>query len=46
MLIEVKNLRFAYKKRVVLDGICFGLGRGDTLSILAQTAAVKARCFA
>ncbi|MBN7288941.1 ABC transporter ATP-binding protein [Campylobacter curvus] len=41
MLIEVKNLRFAYKKRVVLDGIGFELGRGDTLSILGANGSGK-----
>ena len=45
-LIEVRNLRFAYRDKPVLKGVSFDVATGDTLSILALTAAAKAPCFA
>ncbi|MCD8212874.1 MAG: ABC transporter ATP-binding protein [Campylobacter sp.] len=41
MLIEVKNLRFAYKNKLVLDDISFSVSGGDTLSILGANGSGK-----
>lgn len=41
MLIEVKNLKFAYKKRTILDGLNFIINEGDTLSILGANGSGK-----
>lgn len=41
MLIEVKNLKFAYKKRTILDGLNFVINEGDTLSILGANGSGK-----
>lgn len=41
MLIEVRNLSFAYKDRTVLDDISFGIDEGDTLSILGANGSGK-----
>lgn len=41
MLVEVKNLKFAYKKRTILDGLNFIINEGDTLSILGANGSGK-----
>ncbi|QKG28456.1 ABC transporter ATP-binding protein [Campylobacter sp. RM16187] len=41
MLVEVKNLSFAYKDRIILDDISFGINEGDTLSILGANGSGK-----
>ena len=40
-LIEVRNLRFAYRDKPVLNGISFDVATGDTLSILGANGSGK-----
>ena len=40
-LIEVRNLRFAYRDKPVLKGISFDVATGDTLSVLGANGSGK-----
>ena len=41
MLIEVRNLKFSYKDRVILNDINFAINEGDTLSVLGANGSGK-----
>ena len=44
-ILEVKNLKAAYEKQVVLDNISFSLERGETLAVIGPNGSGKTTLF-
>ncbi len=40
-MIEIRNLKFGYKDKNILNGISFSIKKGDTLSILGANGSGK-----
>ncbi len=44
MVLEVKNLSYAYGNKCVLTDVSFSISEGDFLSVLGPNGAGKAHC--